>query len=73
MARSRKGKTGSTFTKTIEQGPNKGDRVAFKVAPSGKQYPTRVLNDKGSNSTLRDNGVPFGKKKKAKSGLQSAR
>lgn len=57
-------KVGSTFTKTISRGPNKGDRVAFKVAPSGKPYPTRVLHDKGSNSTLKNNpGVKFGKKK----------
>jgi len=57
-------KPGSTFTKTISRGPNKGDRVQFKVGPSGKPYPRRVLNDKGGNSTLRDNaGVKFGKKK----------
>lgn len=57
-------KPGSTFTKTISQGPNKGDRVAFKVGPSGKPYPTRVVNDKGGNSTLRNNsGVKVGKRK----------
>lgn len=55
--------TGATFTKTITQGPNKGDRVTFKVAPSGKPFPIRVLRDKGGDSTLRNNGVPFGKKK----------
>lgn len=56
-------KVGSTFTKTISRGANKGDRVQFKVAPSGKPYPQRVLNDKGSNSTLKGS-VPFGKRKK---------
>jgi len=57
-------KPGSAFTKTIEQGPNKGDRVTFKVGPSGKPYPARVLRDKGNNSTLKNNpGVKFGKKK----------
>ena len=57
-------KVGSTFTKTISRGPNKGDRVKFKVAPSGKPFPQRVLSDKGGNSTLRNNpGVKFGKKK----------
>ena len=57
-------KPGKVFTKTITRGPNKGDRVSFKVGPSGKPYPRRVLNDKGSNSTLRDNpGVKFGKRK----------
>lgn len=56
-------KVGSTFTKIIEQGPNKGDRVQFKVAPSGKPFPIRVLHDKGNNSTLKDNsGVKFGKR-----------
>jgi len=58
-------KAGSTFTKTISQGPNKGDRVQFRVAPSKKPYPIRVLHDKGGNSTLKDNaGVKFGKRKK---------
>lgn len=62
-----KGPAGRTFTKTISQGPNKGDRVRFRVAPSGKPYPIRVLRDKGGDSTLKDNaGVKFGKKRKAK-------
>jgi len=56
-------KTGSTFTKTIQQGPNKGDKVSFKVSPSGKPFPTRVIRDKGNNSTLKGS-VPVGKKKK---------
>ena len=56
-------KTGSTFTKTIQRGPNKGDLVQFKVAPSKKPFPTRVLKDKGKNSTLKGS-VPIGKKKK---------
>ena len=51
---------GKTFTKTITRGPNKGDRVSFKVAPSGKPFPTRVISDKGNNSTLRGD-VPIGK------------
>ena len=58
-------KPGSTFTKTVTRGPNKGDRVRFKVGPSGKPYPTRVVKDTGSASTLKDNsGVKFGKRKK---------
>lgn len=61
--RKRAGKTGATFTKTVTRGPNKGDKVSFKVAPSGKPFPTRVLKDKGGNSTLRGS-VPVGKKKK---------
>lgn len=56
-------KVGSTFTKTVSRGVNKGDKVAFKVAPSGKPYPTRVLRDKGGDSTLKGS-VPIGKKKK---------
>jgi len=60
-------KVGSTFTKTITRGPNKGDRVVFQVAPSGKPFPIRVLNDKGKDSTLRNNpGVKIGKGKKKK-------
>ena len=58
-------KVGSTFTKTITRGANKGDKVKFKVAPSGKPFPSRVLKDKGNNSTLKGS-VPFGKKKKKK-------
>ena len=46
---------GTTFTKTITRGPNKGDRVVFKVAPGGHPYPIRVLRDVGAPSTLRDN------------------
>lgn len=66
MARKLK-KPGSTFTKTITRGPNKGDRVSFKVAKGGKPFPTRVLRDKGNNSTLKNNpGIKFGKKKKKK-------
>lgn len=51
---------GRTFTKTITRGPNKGDRVVFKVAPGGHPYPIRVLRDVGAPSTLRGNpGVKF--------------
>lgn len=53
---------GTTFKKKIEQGPNKGDIVVFRVAPSGKPYPIRVIKDVGGDSTLRDNSIPFGKK-----------
>ncbi len=63
-----KGPTGRTFTKKITRGPNKGDTVRFRVAPSRKPYPIRVLKDVGSRSTLRNNpGVKFGKAKKKRS------
>ena len=57
-----------TFTKTIERGPNKGDRVRFQVAPrSGKPYPVAVLSDTGSPSTLRNNsGVSLGRSVKSR-------
>ena len=55
---------GKVFTKTIMRGPNKGDRVQFKVAKGGNPYPIRVLRDKGGDSTLKGD-VPFGKKKAA--------
>lgn len=62
-----KGKVGSTFTKTISKGPNNGDKVQFKVAPSKKPYPVKVLVDVGGNSTLKNNpGVKFGKGKSKK-------
>ncbi len=61
-------KPGSTFTKTITRGPNKGDRVQFRIAAGGKPFPIRVLRDKDGDSTLRDNDIPFGKKKKGESG-----
>ena len=55
-------KPGTTFTKRITRGPNKGDTVRFRVGPSGKPYPIRVLADVGKPSTLRDNsGVRFGR------------
>ena len=58
-------KPGTTFTKTITRGPNKGDRVVFRVASGGHPYPIRVLHDKGGDSTLKDNaGVVFGKRKR---------
>lgn len=56
-------KAGSTFTKKITRGPNKGDTTTFKVAKGGKPFPTRVKKDVGSKSTLRGD-VPIGKKKK---------
>ena len=58
-------KPGIVFTKTIEQGPNKGDRVQFRVAPGGHPYPIRVLHDRGGDSTLRNDGIPFGKTMRA--------
>lgn len=32
---------GSTISKTLTQGPNKGKSVTFKVAKGGKVYPIR--------------------------------
>ena len=62
MAKKNPTNQGAVFTKTITRGPNKGDQVQFKVGPSGKPYPQRVVNDKGGNSTLKNNpGVKFGK------------
>lgn len=54
---------GSTFTKRVTRGPNKGDLTRFKVARGGKPFPVAVLQDRGRNSTLRDNsGVRFPKR-----------
>lgn len=57
---------GKTMTKKITRGPNKGDTVQFKGSPSGKPFPSRVIKDVGGDSTLRDNGIQFGKKKATK-------
>lgn len=72
MAKEKAKKTpGRVFTKTITRGPNKGDKVTFKVAPGGHPFPTRVISDKGNNSTLRDNpGVKFGSGPKAHGGIR---
>ncbi len=40
MARKRF-KAGSTFTKRVTRGKNKGKRTTFKVARGGKPYPIR--------------------------------
>lgn len=65
MAKKNPTTPGKEFTKTIERGKNKGDRVRFRVGPSGKPFPVQVLLDLGGNSTLRNNsGVVFGKRKK---------
>lgn len=67
MARKSSGKPGSTRTKKISRGPNKGDTVTFGFGPSGKPFPRRVRKDVGNPSTLRDNaGVKFGNKKSKK-------
>ncbi len=34
-------KAGSTISKTLTKGPNKGQSVVFKVASGGKVYPVR--------------------------------
>ena len=44
-------KPGTTFTKKVTKGPNKGDTVSFKVAPGGKPYPTAVQKDVGKKNT----------------------
>ena len=46
-------KPGSTFTKTVTRGKNKGDRVSFQVAKGGKPFPTRVRADRGVKNTSR--------------------
>lgn len=55
MAKNNPTTPGTTFVKTITRGPNKGDRVRFRVGPSGKPYPIEVLRDTGGPSTLRNN------------------
>lgn len=68
MARKSSGKPGRSTTRKITRGPNKGDTVQFKFARGGKPFPTRVVRDVGTPSTLRDNpGVKFGRNKRGSS------
>jgi len=53
MKKKMKKKPGSTFTKKLTQGPNKGDTVTFRVARGGKPYPVRVVKDIGSKNKSR--------------------
>jgi hypothetical protein len=59
-----------TQRRKITRGPNKGDTIIAKAKSvaamkAGNWWPTRVTNDRGGNSTLRDNpGVKFGKGRK---------
>jgi len=57
-------KPGSTKTKIITRGPNKGDKVKFKGAKGGKPFPVAVINDKGNDSTLKPSIRKKGKKSK---------
>ncbi len=69
MAKSKKGhaKPGSTTTRKVTRGPNKGDTVKFVAnkagtAHPGKQVPRRVVKDVGKKNTARS--LPKGKKKR---------
>lgn len=74
MAKKKKGpirvKPGSSVTKKVKKGPNKGDTVQFRANSSsaaipGKLVPRRVIKDVGKKNT---SGVTKGKavaKKKA--------
>lgn len=57
-------KPGSSVTKTVTKGPNKGDKVRFKANSAsaeipGKLNPKRVIKDTGKKNT---SGVIKGKK-----------
>jgi hypothetical protein len=60
-----------TQRRKITRGPNKGDTIIAKAKSAaamkaGNWWPTRVIKDRGGNSTLRDNsGVKFGKRPKS--------
>lgn len=62
-------KPGSTSTRKVTRGPNKGDDVQFKANSAGtqhpgKQVPRRVIKDVGSKNTA--TSLPKGKKKAKK-------
>jgi hypothetical protein len=44
-------KPGSTFTKKVTRGKNRGDTVTFKTAAGGKPFPTKVVKDAGKKNT----------------------
>lgn len=61
-----KGKPGSTTTRKVTRGPNKGDTVQFKANSSsaaipGKRVPRRVIKDVGKKNRT---SLLKGKKKK---------
>ncbi len=45
-------KPGSTSTRVVgaHAGRNKGDTVKFKVAKSGKEYPIKIVKDRGAKN-----------------------
>ena len=60
-------KPGSTVTRKVSKGPNKGDTVKFKANKSGtknpgKLVPRRVVKDVGTKNTAQS--LPKGKKKR---------
>ena len=71
MAAKKKGKAkpGSTVTRKVTTGPNKGDTVQFKANSAGSKFPgkltpRRVIKDVGKKNTA--GSLPKGKKKKKK-------
>jgi hypothetical protein len=46
------GKPGSTTTRVVgaHAGVNEGDTVQFKVAKGGKEFPVRIVNDRGAKN-----------------------
>lgn len=59
-------KPGSTVTRKVSRGSNKGDTVTFKANKSGTKHPgklvpRRVVKDVGSKNT---SSLPKGKKKR---------
>ncbi len=62
-------KPGSTVTRKVSEGPNKGDLVQFKANEPGTQnpgklVPRRVTKDLGPKK--RGSSIPIGKKKAKK-------
>lgn len=47
-----KKKAGSTSTRVVgaHAGANKGDTVRFKVAKGGKEYPVKIVKDRGAKN-----------------------
>lgn len=64
MAKSKK--PGSTSTRVVgaHAGANKGDTVRFKVARGGKEFPVKIVKDRGAKNQSRVGKVTRTKKRK---------
>ena len=60
-----KKKPGSTSTRVVGKhaGRNAGDTVKFKVAKGGKEFPVKIVKDRGTKNTSRIGKLSRAKKR----------